>query len=134
MPASRRRIRRHGLLGLAVVAAVFSATAALAQSDDASRYADDELEAFVAAQADVADTLAEWKPRLAEAAPNQRDRLAIKQEQALVAAVKAHDLSPATYNAIAEQAQQDPILTRRIQSHMTAKPAPAAEGDTPDTQ
>lgn len=133
MPASVPGIRR-GLLGLAVVAAVFSATAALAQPDDASRYTADELKAFVAAQADVADTLAEWKPRLAEARPDQRKRLVIKQERALVAAVEAHDLSPATYNTIAEQAQKDPVLTRRIQSHMTAKPAPAPEGDTSNKQ
>ena len=133
MPARPLRPRRW-LVVSGLLWAATSLAPALAQSGDETAYSTDQLKAFVAAQADVADTLAEWKPRLAEARPDQRKRLVIKQERALVAAVEAHDLSPATYNTIAEQAQKDPVLTRRIQSHMTAKPAPAPEGDTSNKQ
>ncbi|AWN17347.1 DUF4168 domain-containing protein [Salinisphaera sp. LB1] len=108
-----------GVVSLSAIAAGGAEASAgdNAKTQPADRFSDKQLKQFVKAQSNVQAVLKKWDGKVASA----KDRKAARKQEnkAMVKAVKESGLTPKQYNAIAEQAQKDPKLTRRIQSFMT---------------
>lgn len=119
------------LMAIAVVlgtVSVFSAPAFAADSADSGTsdsaatqsnepFSDKQLKQFVKAQNNVQSVLKKWSGKVARAGDKKAARK--KQNKAMVKAVKSSGLTPKQYNQIAQKAQKDPKLTKRIQSFMT---------------
>ncbi|WP_423824081.1 DUF4168 domain-containing protein [Salinisphaera sp. SPP-AMP-43] len=91
-----------------------SDSAAQSQSQD---FTDKQLKQFVEAQNNVQAVLKKWDSKVAEA--DDKEAAQRKENKAMLQAVKDSGLSPKQYNNIARAAQNDPKLTKRIQSFMT---------------
>lgn len=84
-----------------------------------TEFTDQQLKQFVAAQKKVQSVIQTWDHKIAAANKDEKADLQTKENKALAKVVSSHGLKPKTYNAIAQQAQNDPALTQRIQSFMT---------------
>lgn len=124
---------RHTLAtaSLAVLVSVAPFGAALAadtggtgETADASQskstdFSNTQLKQFVTAQNNVQAALKKWDSKIAATDDaDKKEALQKKENKALITAVKSSGLDPETYNAIARSAQNDPALTKRIQSYM----------------
>lgn len=122
---------RHALAAAVVCGmAVCAPLTALAASDsgDSAKdsatqkqtdFTDKQLKQFVAAQNNVQSVIEKWDPKVADASKDKKADVQREENKALAKAVTSSGLKPDTYNAIAQQAQNNPELTKRIQSFMT---------------
>lgn len=125
------RIRSIRLLATSVILGATAVTplSALAQdngnatkdtaSQQQTEFTDKQLKQFVSAQTNVQSVIQKWDTRVAAAGKDKKADVQKKENKALAKAVTSSGLKPDTYNAIAKQAQNDPALTKRIQSFMT---------------
>lgn len=88
-----------------------------AQTQSSDSFTDKQLKQFVKAQANVQAVIKQWDGKVAKA--DDKKAAQKKENKAMVKAVKESGLTPKQYNRIAQQAQKDPKLTKRIQSFMT---------------
>jgi len=123
MNTQRNRLVRLAFTA-ALTGALLVATPVLAQaaSNDSkttqTSFTDKQLKQFVSAQQNVQEAIQTWDPKVAAADEDKRADVQEEENKALAKAVTSSGLKPDTYNAIATSAQQDPDLTRRIQSFM----------------
>lgn len=90
-----------------------------AKTQSADQFTDKQLKQFVKAQSNVQAVIKKWDAKVAKA--DDKKAIQDKENKAMVKAVKDSGLTPKQYNEIAQQAQKDPKLTKRIQSFMTPK-------------
>ncbi|KEZ78986.1 DUF4168 domain-containing protein [Salinisphaera hydrothermalis] len=94
-----------------------AAASASTKAKSADPFTDKQLKQFVKAQANVQAVIKKWDDKVAKA--DDKKAAQKKENKAMVQAVKDSGLTPKQYNRIAQQAQKDPELTKRIQSFMT---------------
>lgn len=128
MTTQRSRMPRLLAASVVLAAVTLAPLSALAQdsagtsqdttSQKQTEFTDKQLKDFVAAQKKVQSVIKTWDSKLAAANEDEKDDLKTEENKALAKAVSSNGLKPETYNAIAQQAQNDPALTKRIQSFM----------------
>ncbi|MES1954355.1 DUF4168 domain-containing protein [Salinisphaera hydrothermalis] len=94
-----------------------AAASASTKAKSPDPFTDKQLKQFVKAQANVQAVIKKWDDKVAKA--DDKKAAQKKENKAMVKAVKDSGLTPKQYNRIAQQAQKDPELTKRIQSFMT---------------
>lgn len=129
MTTQRSRMLRLSVTSTFLAAVVLAPLPAIAQdsagvSEDTTshkqtEFSDKQLKHFVVAQKEVQSVIQTWDHKIATADKDKKADLQTDENKALAKAVSSNGLKPETYNAIAQQAQNDPALTRRIQSFMT---------------
>lgn len=120
---------RTAVVVMAALASVCALPAVAADSADSGssdnaktqsteqQFTDKQLKQFVKAQSNVQDVMNKWDDKVSKA--DDKKAAKKKENEAMLKAVKDSGLKPKQYNEIAKQAQDDPKLTKRIQSFMT---------------
>lgn len=108
----------------AVMALMLGSTAAPAnaqqtqQQAPAAEYGDEELRAFAQASVEVQQLNEQWMPEIS-AAENQAEAEQLRAEATsqMVQAIQGEGLTVEDYNAIFDQARQDPDVASQIQAY-----------------
>ena len=104
------------MLGSTAVPA--SAQGTQQQAPPAAEYGEEELRAFAQASLEVQQLNDQWMPRLAEAeSQEEAEQLRDEATSEMAEAVRDEGLSLEEYNAIYDQARQDPELAGEIQAY-----------------
>ena len=120
---------RSALTLLFALLCVAGAPLALAQaqtapSDHATSYSDAELKSFAAAAVEVHRINSSYLPKMAEAAPDEQQRLEQQAVRETTAAVEKQGLTSDRYDEILNAAQTQTEVARKVEQYLKDRPRP----------